>query len=247
MKNLGLITILMCIYLMIPGYSQAGNFKIAPVVINIGAKEKTSVFNIKNLGDEKVTIQIHAKRWRQNSNGDDLYDDTGDIVIFPRIADIEKGQERIIRLGYQGKKVPTVEETYKLIVEELPVKEPGKKVLRFALKMKLPVFRSPIKEIIERSIEKVELRDGKLFVTVKNSGNTHFPIRKMTVLGLDDSGSEVFSSETASSYILAGVSRSYSIKLHKEECRKARTVKVTVEGKKASIISSMKIDNAMCK
>jgi fimbrial chaperone protein len=246
LKHTLLLAVTMCISIMLPVHSRAGNFKVAPVHILFDANEKTSFVRITNMGDEKATIQIHVLRWRQNENGEDEYEETGDIVIFPMIAVVGKDKERIIRLGYQGKKALSVEGTYRLIVEELPVKKPGEKVLRFALRISLPVFISPIKEITDRSIEKVEIRDGNLLVRVKNGGNAHITVSKIRAKGVDDSGSEFFSREKAGLHILAGASKTYSIELTEEECLNTKSVKVGVEIKSQVMESAVDVDKAKC-
>lgn len=225
--------------------SHAGNFKVAPIHIYFDANERTSLVRISNLGEE-VTIQAHALKWRQNEHGDDEYEQTEDIVIFPMMAKVEKGKERVIRLGYQEKKPLVVEGTYRLIIEELPFRATDGTMLRMALRMRLPIFVSPKEKIVDRSIEKVEIRDGNLLVGVKNDGNAHITVIKIRAVGLDDSGRESFSKEKSGLHILAGSQKTYAMEWSQEDCVKAQSVKIEVELIREVIESTLDIDQEMC-
>jgi fimbrial chaperone protein len=87
------------LFVLVPTYSIAGSFRATPLRLFIDAKAKTTVLKITNEGDEKVTAQIDAKTWSQDEAGRDIYGETADIVVFPRITTIEKGETRIIRVG----------------------------------------------------------------------------------------------------------------------------------------------------
>jgi fimbrial chaperone protein len=225
--------------------SHAGNFKVAPIHIYFDANEKSSLVRISNLGEE-VTIQTHVLKWRQNENGNDEYEETDEIVIFPKMATVEKGKERVIRLGYLEKKALVVEGTYRLMIEELPVRTPDGTMLKFALRMRLPIFVSPTEKIIDRSIEKVEIQDGNLLVSVRNDGNAHITVSKIRAVGLDDSGRESFSKEKPGLHILAGSSKTYAMDWNQEDCMTTRSVKIKVELDREVIESTLDIDQEIC-
>jgi fimbrial chaperone protein len=216
------IKFLSVIIILLPSFVTAGSFKAVPVKLYLDARSRTEVLKITNEGNEKVTVQLNAKEWTQDEQGQDVYEDTKDIVFFPMIADIEKGEERIIRVGYQGQKQMQEEKTYRLFVEELPVSKPGEMALKFALKLGIPIFIQPLKETVAWSINGVDLSKGRLTVKVKNSGNTHFVVNTIKAVGLDGSGKEVFSRYINGWYTLAGVSKPFGMTVSYEECMNSR-------------------------
>lgn len=195
---------------------------------------------------EEVTIQAHVLKWRQDGNGEDEYEETDEIVVFPKMANLKQGEERVIRLGYQDKQALLVEGTYRLILEELPVRTTGGDMLRFTLRMRLPIFVSPIEKITVRSIEKVEIRDGNLLVSVRNEGNAHITVSKIRAVGRDDSGRESFYKERPGLHILAGSSKTYAMEWTQEDCIRTRSVEIEVELDREVIESTLDVDQEIC-
>jgi fimbrial chaperone protein len=225
---------------------MAGSFTVSPVKLHFNFKTKTTVIRITNNNDEKVTVQLDAKEWSQDEPGPDIYQQTKDIVFFPKIITIEKKEERIIRVGYQGNESAATEKTYRLFLDELPVTKPGEMALRFALRVAVPIFISPLKEIKKPSIEKVKLLEGKLAVKVKNSGNIHFIVGEITAIGLDSLGKEVFKKDVNGWYVLAGVARTFDIDIPEEDCIKADKIKVTVGVERTSMRDDLFLDQSQC-
>jgi fimbrial chaperone protein len=225
LRRYKIIAILAFFICMVPVHVFPGTFRAIPVRLSLDDNSKTTVLKIVNEGDEKVTIQLDAKGWQQDETGKDVYEETQDIVFFPRIVQIEKGKERVIRIGYTGKP-DTTEKTYRLIMQELPVEKAGEMRLRLTLTLTIPIFVKPKKEIQEWSAEEAGLSEESLKVKVSNSGNSHIIVSRIKASGLDESGSEVFSRDEAGWYTLAGRSKIFSISVPHEECLKARTIRV---------------------
>jgi fimbrial chaperone protein len=236
--------LLLVIFLLFPANSIAGSFKVVPIKLSLDARTKTAVLKITNEGTEKVTVQLDVKEWNQDDKGIDRYNPTKDIIFFPEIVSIDKGEEWIIRIGYQGKSGAR-EKTYRLLVQELPLERPGKMALRFALRFSVPIFIKPQEETKKKAIEKLELKGGRLLVRVKNSGYSHFMVSKIKARGLDES-KDLFSTEMRGWYVLAGVSKIYALDIPEGECMKASLIKVEVEVEKTSMDARVDVDRAQC-
>ncbi len=247
MRKTTLIKLLAIALLLLPSAALAGSFRAVPIKVKMNARKKTAVLKVTNDGAEKVTVQITAKEWYQGEKGRDLYKDTKDIIYFPRMADIKPGEERIIRLGYKGKS-SLREKTYRLFVEELPVTEPGEAMaLKFALRLSVPIFIAPPKEVKKVSIEGAELKDGMVVVRVRNSGNTHLVVRKVKASGVSASGAEVFSKDMGGWYVLAGLTRAYGLGVPEKGCLKAAKINVAVEAGKKTLEREVSVVKAACK
>jgi fimbrial chaperone protein len=217
-----------------------------PTKLFVDAQVKTAVLKIVNEGDEKVAIQLDAKRWRQDESGKDVYDATGDIIFFPKILNIEKGQTQIIRIGFQGAQKPG-EETYRLFLQELPVIKPGEMALKFALTLSIPVFVKPLKEApADWSAEPSVLSEETLRVKVKNNGNRHISVSKIKVVGLDEAGVEVFKGESAGWYTLSGTAKIFPVSISFEDCLKAKTIQVATSVDKETKTFRLNVEKEMC-
>jgi P pilus assembly chaperone PapD len=151
-----------------------------------------------------------------------------------------------VRVGYQGQKALSREKTYRLFLQELPVSRPGEMALKFALRMGIPIFIKPQKETIEWVIGEVGLSEGSLTVRVRNSGNTHFIVGKISATGLDDSGKAVFSREMRGWYALAGASKPFAMAVSREECLGVKAIKVAVEVEKTGKETTLAVAKSMC-
>lgn len=239
------LTILATAVLLIPSGALAG-FRVVPIKIYLDANTRTTVLKVTNDGDEKATVQVEAFEWGQDAQGKDVYLPTKELVFFPKITDIEKGEEKIIRVGYEGKMKEPVEKTYRLFLQELPVSKPGEVAVKMAIRMGLPVFIKPVKETRAKAIEGMELSGGDLMVRVSNSGNTHLIVTKILVKGFNEAGAETFARETSGWYVLAGKTGSYTVPISRDECLRSRSLKAQVEADSRATDKTIEISQAMC-
>jgi fimbrial chaperone protein len=241
-----IFVIFTALFFLMNSHASAGSFKAVPVRLFVDVKSKTAVLRIVNQGDERVTVQLDAKSWRQDETGQDTYRETADIIFFPKIATLEKGEERIIRIGYRGKQ-EQVEKTYRLFMQELPVTESGGMALQLALTITIPIFVEPEKEEKAAWIaETAGFSEEALRIKVRNNSNRHIVVSRITVVGLDESGREIFSRDAAGWYTLAQTSRIYAVPIPHEECLKVKTMRVKTDVEKDSRTVTLNVEKEMC-
>jgi fimbrial chaperone protein len=237
--------LLIVFFIFLPVHVIAGSFKVSPLKLFLDEKTRTAILKVTNNGDEKVTIQLDAKKWLQEENKD-WYEPTEDVVYFPRITGIDKGKEQIIRVGFQGKP-GSVEKSYRLFVQELPVTKPGETALKFALRMSIPLFIQPLKVKEEKSIQGIELKEGRLLVKTMNTGTTHFMVSKIKAIGQSSTESEVFSKEMGGWYVLPSVTKQYIMDVSEEECLKSDLIKISLEVSGTSLERDLTVAKEQCK
>jgi len=229
-----------------PLVALAGSLKVVPVKVLFDGSSKTSSLTVTNGGQERITLQLEAKSWDQDSHGADSFSETGDIIFFPKILELEPSAEKIIRIGYQGERRSASEEAYRIFLRELPVARPGETALRFAITLSIPIFISPSTEPSDVRITDVTQENGELRVRVSNDGNTHAMVKTIKITGLDTAGDAVFSSETRGWYLLAGKSRTYELAVPENNCAKAAKVEVEVQAESQTVAVLVDADTAMC-
>jgi fimbrial chaperone protein len=229
---------------LMPFEAMAG-FKATPIKVYFDNKTKTAVLSVENDGDDKTTIQVEAMAWSQDEKGNDQYTPTKDLIFFPKIVSIEKGEEKIIRVGYEGAFAAN-EKTYRLFLQELPVRKEGDPAVNIALRMGLPVFVKAVKETPAMSIESLKLAKGSLEVMVKNSGNSHIIVSKIKAQGTGPDARQTFAREIGGWYALAGRSRAYSIDVPKAECLQTKEIKVQVTVDKTVMEEKLAVNKGMC-
>jgi fimbrial chaperone protein len=205
-----------------------------------------SELKVINNGTEEVSVQITAFKWSQDEMGEDQYEPTNDVIFFPKMVTIEKGKERIIRVGFRGGKINVKEETYRLFVEEIPgMAKSEESKLVFALKFGIPIFITPDKQLKE-VVENVEVSEGVVSLTIINKGNIHFVAEMIRIRGVDKEGNELYKKEIRGWYNLHGISRIYKISLSEKECPDTALLHLNIESKDKPSEHTVKISENSC-
>ncbi len=249
MKRQDLIKVILCSILdliLIPCLAISGEFRVTPIRLDFDRGTKSGVITIVNEGSDKLNVQMKAFEWTQNTEGKDQYTETNDLIFFPRIMSLEKGEEKILRAGIR---IPatTKEKTYRLFIEEIPEPKKAEGVnVAIAIRFGVPIFVKPLKEEVRGEIEKLELSKGVLNIVIKNKGNTHFIIQSIGIKGKNAKGEELFSKELSGWYLLSGVSRVYTLSVPQESCNDLTKIDLEVKADRLTLNGKLDVDQAMC-
>ncbi len=210
--------------------AEAASFNIKPIKIIMDQQTRIEKLVVKNIGEEPLTVQIKAYQWTQNPEGQDVYLETRDLIVFPKLTTIHKDEEKIIRVGTNLPAGPA-EKTYRLFVEEIPSKEKKEEKgsnLHMYMKVGVPLFISPVRKEDKGAIEGVKVQKGKAEIRVRNQGNQHFIVHAVQVKGENLQGQEIFSKEINGWYVLNGLARSYELEIPKEVCPQISRMRIEV-------------------
>ncbi|HOE16361.1 MAG TPA: fimbria/pilus periplasmic chaperone [Syntrophorhabdaceae bacterium] len=226
--------------------SYSGEFRVSPIRLDLDAKAKSGVVTVFNESDVKLQCQMKAFEWTQDSEGKDVYNETQDIIFFPRLMTVDPKSERIIRAGIR---IPAVakEKTYRLFIEEIP--EPKKTegtAVAVTIRFGVPIFVRPVKEEAKGAIENVGLSKGTISIAVRNAGNVHLIINSVTILGKDQKGEKTFARELSGWYLLNGVSRTYSAPIPPDACVKTAAFDTEVKTDRLNLKYTLNVDASMC-
>src|SRR5262245_43057817 len=185
-------TVILLAALLVNSPAFAGDFGIYPLKLVLTSTSNISTVAVTNNAPEVVTVQISAKLWTQNENGQDVYTDTKDVLFFPKIVEINSGTKKLIRVGYQGEKIGTLEKTYRLFVEELPLAAAGRTAVKMVLSLHIPLFVGNTNEKPQGQLENIRVNQGIVSFDVRNTGTKHLKIDRIQLNGIDASGKEIF-------------------------------------------------------
>lgn len=219
---------------------------MTPIRLDLGNEAKSGAVTIFNESDEPLQLQMKAFEWTQDGKGKDRYEETNDILFFPRIMIFDRKGEKILRAGIKAP--PSANErTYRLFVEEIPEpkKAEGARVA-IAIRFGLPIFVKPLKENLRGEVAGTSMAGGVVSAVAKNSGNVHFLIRTVLVQGKDGGGKIVFTKELDGWYLLAGAQRVYTAEIPADICREVERVGVEVRTEHLSFTGYLDADPSMC-
>lgn len=238
----------LCIVLLFEGIAAGAGLDIQPIKIYFDARSRIDKLTVKNVSDEDLSLQARVFIWSQDANGRDQYEETTDIIIFPKIMKLLKGEEKFIRVGTNL--IPSGNErTYRIYIEEIPVEKPRPEegaTVRMAMKIGVPVFVSPLKSNPKGTIQSFSMSSGKPVVEVKNTGNIHFIITSLNIKGTNDKDKETFSKELGGWYLLNGASRIYEVSIPAEVCTDLAKIHIAVKTDRFSMNETFNINKGMC-
>jgi len=222
--------------------ASAGEFSVTPIRAELKPGQMSETITVINHAAQRLRVNIKLMEWTQDASGKDIYKESSDLIYFPRQMDLEPDAKRLVRVGA---KVPAgvTERAYRLYVEEEPdlPAAGGRPQVALRFRFGVPVFlpppaAKPVPEVMEP-----QLAAGKLSIAVKNAGNAHFRLNKVSV-----TDGATFSQEVAGWYSLAGTERSYSVDIPREVCRKGGTLSVILEGEGLRFDRKLNVDPARC-
>jgi fimbrial chaperone protein len=211
---------------------SAGNFGISPLDLQLNTATKSGVLTVTNDDNKPLSLRVRAMRWTQDSSGKDIYEDTKDLVFFPKRFDIKPGEQRVVRAGIDQFNTDK-EVAYRLFVEEIPpadLPREGGSRLAVLLSIGIPVFAMPgASKPAASLLAPAMTADGTMTFTVENTGNTRVRISRLI-----SAEGKTLSEGVESRYVFPGISKSYSTKTAGIACAsvgmlaaEADTVKIT--------------------
>lgn len=240
--------ILFCLFagMGFPLIAASQDWSVAPIKLDFSGGTTTGVLTVSNESNVKISYQITAKEWTQDKDGKDVYAETSDLVFYPRLMSLEPKDQRIIRVGMNIPRGPS-EKTYRLFIEDItrPPSTSGASVV-FSIRFGVPIFFKPAKEDIKGVVETLSMDKGVLTIPIRNTGNTHFMMQKVTVQGINPGNNTVFTKELPGWYILNSAIKKYTIEIPRESCQKISRINIEAKSEPFILKESLNVQKAMC-
>ncbi|MFD0726360.1 fimbrial biogenesis chaperone [Lysobacter brunescens] len=159
----------------------AGNYGVSPLDFQLTQQRRSGVLTITNEDKAPIALRVRAMRWTQDAQGVDVYEETNDLVFFPKRVDLQPGDKKIVRLGVNAVG-QDAERAYRLFVDELPppedpTRDRGSR-LSVLVSIGVPVFLTPDGAEAKLVVEQARFGDG-LDVTVGNPGTSRVRLSRV--------------------------------------------------------------------
>lgn len=187
--------------------ADAGSISVTPTRLDLSPGQSAGSVTVVNDGDEPIMIQVETFAWSDGTTTADL-DPTREIVAVPPLSRLKPGEKQIIRVAKRGVARTDSEETYRLLLTEVPQSDGNNRGgVRFALRLSLPLFITP-PTAEARPSWTIEKASGGPVLQVANSGNAHLLVRRLEISG---GGAKAPTVVDTPSYILAGRQQQWSL------------------------------------
>lgn len=190
---------------------EAAAFFVSPIRIELSAAKPTAAMSVQNDSDHTLVIQTQPVAWSQ-SNGQEVYDETADLIVTPAIFSMPPKSSQVVRVGLRRPVASTGETSYRLSLQEIAgppqVEATGVQML---LRIVLPVFVKPAGAVAARlNWEALLSADNTLTVKMQNDGNAHIQIYSYKLLDAESEHS--LATQSTPAYVLPGQGRQWQLK-----------------------------------
>ncbi|ANY18314.1 molecular chaperone [Bordetella pseudohinzii] len=120
--------------------AQAAVLQVSPVRLHFESAQTAQALQVFNSGQNALEAQVRVMRWTQE-NGEDRLVPAKEVVASPAIMRVAPGERQTVRIVRLHPSPSPDEQTYRILIDELPPKEPPKGVeLKVLLRYSIPVF-----------------------------------------------------------------------------------------------------------
>jgi fimbrial chaperone protein len=119
--------------------ASAASLQVAPVILEVAAPGATITVTLRNNGMKPIATQVRVFRWIQEA-GRERLEPSDDVVASPPAVDLRPAQDYVVRAVRITKKPIEGEETYRLVIDELPEPPQRQRTVNFVVRHVIPLL-----------------------------------------------------------------------------------------------------------
>ncbi|TXG01114.1 fimbrial biogenesis chaperone [Massilia arenae] len=171
--------------LMAGPLAHAANLQISPVSISFQPGQNAAGIQLQNNGDTPLYGQVRVYAWDQR-DGNDALTPTTQLVASPPVIEVAPNSTQTIRLvrraGAQATPAGAAEQTYRILIDELPRGDSQQGNVAIRLQYSVPAFVLPADGQAAPKLEwSTFQRDGAWHLRAFNAGTLHAQIGATSV------------------------------------------------------------------
>lgn len=176
--------------------ARAGSMQVTPVLLDAVGQTATTI-TLRNAGDYPLDAQVRVFRWSQDGGADRL-DPTDAVVASPPVVTLRPNTDYAVRLVHQGPMPAHGEESYRVLIDELPNAQNRVNGVALLVRQSIPVFfAAPQREGAQVSW-RLDKAEGALIGV--NAGDRRLRVADLKLN--DDRGAHVVGSPGLRGYVL---------------------------------------------
>ena len=188
---------------------QAASLQVAPVLVEIPTPGATATLKLRNEGTKPLDAQIRIFRWTQVDGADSLAP-TDDVAASPPLASLRPGTDYTVRIVRTSKEPVAKEESYRLLIDELPVAATGSTAtVNIALRYSIPVFFTVPGVAAPKLSWELQQRANKPVIVVSNEGDRRVRLAKLKFT--DGKGAIANFGEGLAGYVLGRSNKAFDV------------------------------------
>lgn len=227
---------------------MASGLQVSPISLSLQARENASGLTLSNTGNNKIHAQVRVYHWTQDETGDKLTLSRGLLASPPMIAlnPNQKQLIRIIRATAPPQGVGAVAASYRVVIDELPIKSPDEQSgLQFALSYSVPVFVNPTgvtktqPNLQWHMYLQPDADTMQVKLRVSNTGNGHAQLANLSYVDTAGHSTDIYKGLVG--YVLPGATMNWTLKIPPSTVATGGKFKVIVNG--TQTLQDIALDN----
>jgi fimbrial chaperone protein len=193
----------------VAGEAFASQLRVEPILLELNAPAAAGTLILRNDEDADIIVQTRVFRWSQ-VDGQEILVPTTDVVASPPQVRLASYANYTVRIVRTSKQPVQGEESYRIVVDQLPRTEHQTQVsVRFLLRQLIPVFfRAP--QLTPAKVSWSLTREHDTIVaTASNAGDERLRIASLSLR--DGGGSNVGFGNGLVGYVLGRSSMSFVV------------------------------------
>lgn len=210
------------------GPAGAGALRVSPVGLDLPAGRAAATLTLRNDDAAPMNVQVRLFRWTQGPDGE-RYEPATDVVVSPPIAPRAPHSERVVRVVRTGPDVAGREDSYRVIVDELPP-PPGTegREVRLLMRHSIPVFFTPAGSHAPKVAWSAAVDGAAVKLTGVNRGGRRLRVSNLRLVAAD--GTVLVQRPGLVGYVLAGAEVAWTAPLDVAGAAPARLLADTDAG-----------------
>ena len=163
-----------------PMAALATSLSVAPTRVDLTPTARSGSITLENTGPTPTTVQVETFAWT-SGNSVEALEPTRGLLAVPAVFVLPAGERQVIRVATRETTGGNIEATYRLLITEVPTETPDTAAgIRFALRLSLPVFITPVGAKAEPRW-RWQPGTGGRSLEVENTGRAHLHVRRLTI------------------------------------------------------------------
>lgn len=212
-------------------FAHAADISIMPVAVHLSSGNDRTMVQIVNQGQDAVVLHAEAIAWHRDG-GIDKDAPTSDLIVNPPVFTIAPGRTQIVRVGLRRNTESDREMTYRMVMREVPTPADAQSQrlngqVRVLVALRVPVYVAPTAVRREQRWHARIDEDGQLVAQVSNTGNVHYKVGSVRVLGDTEPATVV--AQGPQSVLFPGEVRSFRLRAPAVPTQKPLALEVRTE------------------
>lgn len=187
---------------------SAGSLQIEPVLIDVTAPGAASTVTLRNQGATPINAQIRVFRWSL-VDGQEKLEPTEDVVASPPSVTLTPNGQYIARIVRVSKRPVSGEESYRLLVDQLPdLSQQKNGTVNLLVRYSIPVFFGAADKKSPAVAWSLAVKGDKLILAARNNGERRLRISALNVR--DASGRSISFGNGLAGYALGQSTKSWT-------------------------------------